>query len=457
MGVLLSWLFIVWLLSQFSPIEEITAASVCYTIVILPYAFIVARLADKIIKRKRPWIILLLVYLIFDLRPLLLIPNLLLSRKPCVNYKQGSGSMELSVFPRLCIAGDPVQVHIRSHDLPLGGAFQRNYDRSGIFNEFQFSGTINNTHPIETLYWTMGMGGGLGGEIIPEKEIWLGDYVHFDRVGRYRIDFRYQDSVFSPDAPLKGVDYDLGSFSIIYLPENPVSKFLKQIVLTAGMFVPSDDVRTLAVKWLGYQETAYSTYAMAKYYSVYGDDLSSNHPHGHSVFETYRGTLRNYHFCTVGKILSPFVNGHRYSLLGQYFHFHCFRLVYPLGIQSNQDALGVAEAQIDQLIKFTYSGIDDSSKTNFMKTAAHMRDYQTDEYWHTQIDKLERQVAEGTNQTEIAHLSSRRQWAETQLADKKLRDLRLRLIDYTLAHLPEQGRKNGEEGSNTVSRTGGAS
>jgi hypothetical protein len=80
-----------------------------------------------------------------------------------------------------------------------------------------------------------------------------------------------------------------------------------------------------------------------------------------------------------------------------------------------------------------------------------------DQQSRTQIDKLERQVAQGTNQTEIAQLSSRRKWAETQLADKKLRDLRLRLIDYTLAHLPEQDRKNGAEGSNTVSRTGGAS
>ena len=88
-----------------------------------------------------------------------------------------------------------------------------------------------------------------------------------------------------------------------------------------------------------------------------------------------------------------------------------------------------------------------------MKTAIRMRDDQTDEYWRTLIAKLERQVAQGTNQTEIAHVSSYRQWAETRLADKKLRDLRLRLIDYTLARLPDQDRKNGEEGSNTVSRT----
>jgi hypothetical protein len=393
---------------------------------------------------KKPLILLLLLYFVFDLRPLLLIPNLILSRRPCAKYTQGAGSIELWVFPRLCIAGDPIRVVIRSHDLPLGNAFERTYDRSGIFNEFQFSGTVNKIRPIETLYWTMGVGGGLGGVTIPEKTIWLGDYVHFNGVGRYRIDLRYQDSIFSTDAPLKGVDYDLGNFSITYLPENPVSKFLKQIVLTAGMFAPSENVRTLAVKWLSYQETAFSTYAMAKYYSAYGDSLSSNQPHSYSVFETHRGTLRNYHFCMVGKILRPFADGHQYSLLGQYFHLHCCRLMYPLKIHTNEDSPEITEAQIDQLIKCTYWGIDESSKTNFMKTAAHMRDYQTDEYWHKLIDKLERQVAQGTNQTEIAHFSSRRQWAEAQLADKKLRDYRLQLIDYTLAHLPEQDRKKGE-------------
>jgi hypothetical protein len=228
MGVLLSWLLMVWLLSRFSPMGEFTAASLCYTIVILPYAFIVARLADKIVKRKRPWVFLLLVYLIFDLRPLLLVPNLILSRKPCVIYKQGSGSMQLSVFPRLCIAGDP--------------------------------------------------------------------------------------------------------------------------------------------------------------------------------------------------------------------------------IQTNQAPPEVTEAEIGKLIKCTYGAIDPTSKVFFVKTAVHMRDYQTDEYWHTLIAKWECQQTQGTNQTEIANLSRRRQYAESQLADKKLRDLRLRLIDYTLAHLPEEDRKNAEDGSNAVSR-----
>jgi hypothetical protein len=447
MGVLLPWLLMVWLLSRFSPIEELTAASVCYAIVILPYAFIVARFVDKVVKRKRLWVFVLLIYLIFDLRPLLLIPNLLLSRKPCLIYKQESGLMELSVFPRLCIAGDPVQVHIRSHDLPLGGAFQRNYDRSGIYNEFQFSGTVNNARAIETLYWTIGMAGGLEGVTIPEKTIWLGDYVHFDRVGRYRINFRYQDS--------GDIDYNLGDFSVIYLPENPVSKFIKQTVLTAGMFLPSEEMRVLAVKWLGYQETAYSTYALAKYHSTFVDDMGLNQPHSHSVFETYRGTLRNYHFWLVGKILRPFVRRHHknpYSLLGQYFHFHCCRLMYPYVIQTNQVSPEVTEAEIGKLIKYTYGGIDPTSRVVFVKTAVHMRDYQTDEYWRTLITKWESQQTQSTNQTEIANFSRRRQYAESQLANKKLRDLRLRLIDYTLASLPEQDRKNAEDGSNTVSR-----
>jgi len=335
----------------------------------------------------------------------------------------------------------------------LGNAFERNYDRSGIFHELQFSGTINNAAPIETLYWTMGIGGGLGGKIIPEKKIWLGDYVHFSRVGRYRINLRYQDSILTPDSSLKGVDYNLGNFSIIYFPENPVSKFLKQVALTVGMFVPSDNFRTLAVKWLGYQETALSTYALAKYNSVYWDDLATNQPHGHSVFETYRGTLRNYQFCTVGRILRPFEQ-HPYSLLGTYFHFHCFRLIYPLSIESNQVPPEVTESAIAQLIECTYQGIDRTSKENFVKTTTNLRDQQADAYWHTVIDKLEYQEAQGTNQTEMAHIRSRIKSAEARLAeDKNLRDLRLRLIDYTLAHIPEQDRKVGAGGSNAVART----
>jgi hypothetical protein len=119
---------------------------------------------------KKPLLLLLLLYLVFDLCPLLLIPNLILYWKPCVKYSEGNGSMDLRVFPRLCIAGDPIRVTIRSHDLPLGNAFERSGDRSGIFYELQFSGTVNDAHPIETLYWTMGMAGGLGGINDPRKE-----------------------------------------------------------------------------------------------------------------------------------------------------------------------------------------------------------------------------------------------------------------------------------------------
>jgi hypothetical protein len=457
MGVLLSWFLMMWFLFRFPPNKEIAAMLGFSAVVILPYALIVARVVDKAVRKmsfklKSLWVLLLLVYLVFDLRPLLLIPNLLLYRKPCAIYIEGTGAIEVRVFPRLCIAGDPIQVVIRSHDLPLGEAFGRTYDRSGIFGALQFSGTINNACPIGTLYWTQCLSGGLGGDIIPEKTIWLGDYIHFDRVGRYRINLRYQDSIFEMNAPMRGVDYNLGSFSLIYLPENPISKTLKQVVLAAGMFVPSDDYRALAVKWLGYQETAFSTYALGKYHSLYGHDISSNDPHANSVFETYRGTLRNYDYRTVGRILSRVEQGQRNSLLGSYFHLHCCRLIIPLDTQGEPISAEVTEAKIAHLIKCTYPGVDQSSKDFFMKTANNLRDQETDEYWHTLIDKLERKEAAATNQTEIAHLSSRKQWAETRLADKKERDLRLRLIDYTLAHLPEQDRKNAETGTNTVSR-----
>ena len=406
---------------------------------------------------KRPLVLLLLIYLVFDLRPLLLIPNLLLYWKPCAKYAVGAGAFELRVFPRLCIAGDPIRVAIRSHDLPLGHAFGRTYDRSGIFYELQFSGTINNTHPIETLYWTMGLSGGLGGDdVIPEKDIWLGDYIHFDKIGRYQINLRYQDSLVGMNNPPnsgKRVDYKLSDFSLIYLPENPVSKFLKQTVLAIGMFLPADTFRAFAVKWLGYQETAFSTYALGQYYSTYGNEAGSTvHPYANSVFETYRGTMRDYDYCTVGKVLRRFENGLPYSLLGTYFHFHFCRLILPLDTHVNPPPAEVTQANLANLIEYIYPSLNQTNKDSFIKTANYFRNRETDEYWQTLIDKLKTKEAQATNQTEIANLGNRRQWAETNMADKKGRDFRLRLIDYALTEVQKNNRKIGGAAMQTAPR-----
>ena len=394
----------------------------------------------------KPLVLLLVLYMLFDLRPLLLIPNLILYLKPCARFTNGGGAIEMKVFPRLCVAGDPIRAVIRSHDLPLGNAFERTYDRSGIFPELEFSGSVNNAHPVETLYWTICIGGGLGGgEVHPEKKIWVGDYVHFRRLGRYRVNFRYREG---------SIDYDLGNFSIIYLPENPVSKFLKQFVLGVGLFVPSDEVREVAAKWLGYQETVISTYALAKYRSVYEDEWrSTNHPHNNSLAEAYRGVLRNYNFCLVGKILRRFEQDHRNSILAAYFQLHCYRLIFSGDNPGNQDPTQVAQNDIARLIECTYVHMDETNKKDSRELIARFREQQTDEFWLTRIDKYEHDLARATNQTQIASLQNRKKWSAASLAAKKERDLRLRLIDNTLTLLEEENRKSGQSPTNTVERT----
>lgn len=390
---------------------------------------------------KKCLISVLLLYLVFDVRPLLLIPNLILCRKPCAKYTDGTRSMELWVFPRLCVAGDPIRVVIQSHGLPLGGAFARSYDRSGIFHEFQFSGTVNNYHPMETLYWTSCLGGGLGGDLHQEKKIWLGDYVHFSPIGRYRINLRYQDTTFRQDNPAKQIVYNLGTFSILYLPENPVSKFVKQIILTAGLVAPSDKVRTLAAKWLGYQETYISTYVLAKYPSIYEDWwTSTSGSHGKSLFESYRGTLRNYDLCSVGRILKRFDNERPSCTLGQYFHFHCYRLIFSADTPGTQVSPDLTEKKIARLIDCTYRDIDPASKAAFRKAAAYWREQATGEYWRSIIDKCDRQLAQATSETEITSIGRRKEWAAAQISDKKERDIELRLIDSTMARLQELDR-----------------
>lgn len=394
-------------------------------------------------KIKKPLLVLLLLYLIFDLRPLLLIPNLIMYLRPCARYVKGGGAIEMRIFPRLCVAGDPIRVVIRNHDLPMGSAFQRDGDRSGLFSELEFSGSINNAHPVETLYWTCGIGGGLGGyDIHPEKRIWLGDYVHFDRIGRYRINLRYQDRTSSPNSTdSTDIDYNLGDFSIVYLPENPVSKFLKQIVLAAGLFVPSDDVREFAVKWLGYQETAISTYALAKYRSIYEDERrSSTDPYNHSLGETYRGIERNYNFCIVGKILKRFEYKHRHSILAGYFESHWVRLLYSVDNPGYLGPTEIAQNDVKKLIECTYGYLDESSKQEFGKRIGRERELATDEFWIKRISISEQTLAQAKNQAEIESSQRAKQWAEARLADKKVRDLRLRLINYTMTLLEEKNR-----------------
>lgn len=371
---------------------------------------------------------LLLCYLVFDLRPLLLIPNLILYHYSCAAYSNGKGTMELKVFPRLCVAGDPIWAVISSHDLPLGNEFTRNYDRSGLFGSLQFSTATNSPNPVDTLYWTCGMMGGLGGEQHTEKTIWLEDYVRFDGAGRYRLHFRYEE-----------LNYDLGDFSIINSPENPVSKFLKQAVLTIMLWVPSDKVRLIAVKVLGYQETAYSTYAVAKYRAHYaGEWKSTYHPYNNSLAETHRGLLRNYDYPAVAKTLRRIESSGRLELLEEYFWWHLALLIYSNEDRESPWSQAVVQERMTNLVACMRLYLDDIGRQNVRGRWADIRREYTDDYWRDRIKQSDEKNRLAATEEDKKRSQREKKYAESRFADKK-RQATLELMDFSL-QLMDQGR-----------------
>ena len=91
----------------------------------------------------------------------------------------------------------------------------------------------------------------------------------------------------------------------------------------AVLLLPSDDVREAAAKWLGYEETALSTCALAKYLSLHAGESNNN-----SLAEAHRGIMRNYDFRQAGRILRRFEGDRSGSLLADYFDCHMRRLLY---------------------------------------------------------------------------------------------------------------------------------
>jgi len=405
-------------------------------------------------KLKKIGITLLVLYLVFDLRPLLLVPNLIICQRPCARYVNSEGSMELSVFPRLCIAGDPIKATIRAHDLPLGEAFSRSYDRSGLFSELEFSGTVNKESPLSTLYWTMCIAGGLGGEINPEKQLWLGDYIRFDKIGVYRIKLRYQDRM-DPPASTK-IDYDLGDFSVVYLPENPVSKLLKQCFLSSWLLVPSDNVRDLAVKWLGYQETALSTYVLAKYRSHYdAEGPSTKRRYNHSLAETQRGILRNHNYRSVGNILRRVEQPECRALLRSYLYLHLCRFIFAGDNLVQRVPIQVAQQDMARLIACTYPYVDEANRNELRVNLTRLRERETDAYWQKGIATLTQRIGAATNDTERISLESSRKAVAGHLARTEERHERLQLIDYAVTLLDGQDspKVQGAQGSGSPARS----
>jgi hypothetical protein len=391
---------------------------------------------------KRVLVPLLLLYLVFDIRPFLLIPNLIMRRKPCGRFANSEGSMEINVYPRLCVGTDPIKAAIRSKGLPLGNAFDRSYDRSRIFHEFQFAGTVNGDRPVDTFYNILGISGGLSGTSHSEKKIWLKDYVRFNRIGLYRINLRYVDTA-SLRTPEK-IDYDLGDFSIIRFPENPVSKLLKQLVLSARLLLPSDDARATTVKLLGYQETTFSTRARAKCY-YWGEDSrrssGGRSPYSDSLAGAYSGILRKYNFRSVGNALKGHESETDKSLLSNYLYLHFHRLVYSTEQTAGARSVEEAQRSMARLIKYTYVHLNDADRKDFRESVMRDREFNTDAFWQARIERCEEEISLATNLNRRVSLEEKKKWTIKRYEEKEKRRIPLQLIDHTIQLLNEEDRK----------------
>ncbi|MFH1548525.1 MAG: hypothetical protein ABID32_04365, partial [Candidatus Omnitrophota bacterium] len=220
-----------------------------------------SRRAKKYIK----WILIL--YLLFDLRPILLIPNVVLFFTSKNTYcVEGIKCYQVQISPRLNVGGDSVMAifsekNISSNTIKSDDIFGRSGDRSGAFSDFQLSGKIGLNTEIETLYLLLhgGIGGGLGGgpvELTPDakvkKTISVNNYIRISKAGLYRVNFNYGES--NSGQPYK--EHNLKNFFILQFPENYVSKTLQSVIFTyASLIIPNENIKEWCVQHLGYQDS----------------------------------------------------------------------------------------------------------------------------------------------------------------------------------------------------------
>ncbi|MFH1547992.1 MAG: hypothetical protein ABID32_01615, partial [Candidatus Omnitrophota bacterium] len=216
-------------------------------------------------KKYIKWILIL--YLLFDLRPILLIPNAILfftSRNICC--VDGVKCYQVRVFPKLNVGGDSVMAifsekNISNNTINSDDIFGRSGDRSGAFGQFQLSGKTRLNTNIEDFYLLLhgGMGGGLGGgpdELAPDakvqKTISVNNYIRISKAGLYRVNFNYWANNY--DEPNK--QYNLKDFFILQFPENYVSKTLQSVIFTyASLIIPNENIKEWCVQHLGYQDS----------------------------------------------------------------------------------------------------------------------------------------------------------------------------------------------------------
>ncbi|MCX7010398.1 MAG: hypothetical protein NTY53_24685 [Kiritimatiellaeota bacterium] len=219
-----------------------------------------------------------------------------------------------------------------------------------------------------------------------------------------------------------------------------MSKFLKQVVLAVMLLVPSNEVREMAAKGLGYQETAYATYILAHYLSAYADEWG--HEYNNSLASAGRGILRNYDYRTVGHILKPMADTTTRDLLHEYFRCHFYRMLFPElepGSRFSPDEQRQRVAKvISEMSRCLGDTINDEIR-GYLE--AQLREI-TDDHFQKQIELCDEKLRTTTKDDEKKKWAKARAWAVEELANRE-RQVPIERITAALQLLgPNRGTTN---------------
>lgn len=322
---------------------------------------------------------MLVLYCIVDFRLLLLIPNIILYYVPA-KVQDEQRCMQLNLFGRLTVGNDPVytrisNINISKDVIPAGWAFEQNYDRSGVYQGFKFDGIYNFNNPILSLDWLYsGLAGGLSGgtQIIHRhdrltKEIWLNDYVDLDCPGWYFLKFQYHDTRLTPDP-------NWASFYLLRIPENPISKFIKQVLCAIMLNTPQDSLRISGVKTLGYEPTRFSAKILANYYCKTGELYQQNKSdflYLTSLFWAEKGIVRNPQSPYIFLQKSQDDNKSAIqSLANSYFWSNLFRIYF------SKQSLEDAESQLKKHLELLYFHTSPEQQKELKKHLGKLQEFQ---------------------------------------------------------------------------------
>lgn len=388
-------------------------------------------------KKYIKWILIL--YLLFDLRPILLIPNAILfltSRNiRCIDEDK---CYRVRVFPKLNVGGDSVMAifsekNISNNTIKSDEMFGRKHDRSGAFSNFQLSGKTGLNTDIETLYLLIhgGMGGGLGGgpvELAPnskvEKIISINNYIRISKAGLYRVNFNYWPMGNNPNE-----QYNLKNFLILQFPENYVSKTLQSTIFVYASLVPNENIKEWCIQHLGYQDSLLSTYFLIKYLPYYSKNAK---------FWAHEGIIRNNSILLVSRLMKIFLKREIHifdELNNNYLWGHTVQLVSGNILTNDSIREDVARKRLNSLIDNFYINLDDSQKINWKNTWTKTRKSITDEHYVQVFKNIDEKIVNATTQKEKDNWTEHKKWVTQEYNDKEKRYRKIRLIDFMLAKI----------------------